>query len=165
MAKRTAEAEYLYATSRVHARENALLTREKYERLIECADERSCFSALSEYGYSLSSRGNTEDVLETRLADEFADVAKMSPRPEDIGILRVPYDCANLKAAIKREIRPEFSLPELLSPCGNVPADEYERIMRERDFSAFTPSLASAAGEAIEVYSRTRDPQMIDILL
>lgn len=163
MSSKKNETEYLYAASFVHAKEKELLTREKYDRLADCRDESEFIRLLAEYGYHMPKESGFEATLEKILAARMNETESISPFPKNFRIMRLPYDCMNIKAAIKCVIKPEFDFKSLASPCGSVPVSEYEAIMEKRDFSAFTPSLAAAAEEASDIYSKTKDPQLLDI--
>ena len=167
MSPKKNETEYLYVSSFVHAREKILLSREKYDRLAYAPDTLSLFRLLKEYGYSFPAESGDyiDGVLDKTLSERISEIEKITPNGENLKIFRLPYDCMNLKAAIKCTVKDGFDFESLASECGSVPISEYGRIMEKRDFSLFTPGLAAAAKEAERIYNKTRDPQLFDIEL
>lgn len=167
MSPKKNETEYLYVSSFVHAREKILLSREKYDRLAYAPDTLSLFRLLKEYGYSFPAESGDyiDSALDKTLSERISEMEKVTPNGENLKIFRLPYDCMNLKAAIKCIVKDGFNFESLASECGSVPISEYGRIMEKRDFSSFTPGLAAAAKEAEQIYNKTRDPQLFDIEL
>lgn len=161
--KKLSETEYVYAAARIHSVDGALLGREKYAQLAAAPTSEAFSRMLGELGYKVG--GDVFSALEEKLADAFAFVSEIAPAPEVFGALRCPYDCNNLKAAIKCEFVSGFEYSSLYSPCGTVSEKAVLSAMKNRDFSAFRKNMGKAATEAIEEYSKTRDPQLIDIIL
>ena len=126
MKKQTIDNEdYIYASTRVRALEGNMVGGERCERLAELKNAAELFRALEEYGIHVdikqtsdSSRGeSSETTPETaalasleaalcgRLAAAFELAAKITPQPELYDIFRYPYDCHNIKSALKAGFR------------------------------------------------------------
>lgn len=160
------EKNYVFASARVHALENGLLSRDKLERLLDAADEAGVRKTLSEFGYG---KGNealpTEEFLEAELVRAYTDVSEMLPASPVFLAMRYPYDVQNLKLAIKCERRSEFSYPELATPLSSLLPEQIEKAVSTRDFTCFPSAMAEAASRAVEAYDKTGDPQQIDLIL
>lgn len=160
------EQNYVFASARVHALENGLLARDKFERLLDAPDETGIRKMLSEFGYGKGSEAlPTEEFLEAELLRAYTDVSDMLPGNPVFRAMRIPYDNQNLKLAIKCERRTEFSYPELATPLSVLPPEQIEKAVSARDFSVFPEKMAEAAPAAIEAYDKTGDPQQIDLIL
>lgn len=157
---------YVFASARIHALENGLLSRDKYERLLDAPDEAGIRKMLSEFGIG-KENGNlpTEEFLEAELLRAYTDVSEMLPGDPVIAAMRYPYDVQNLKLAIKCERRSEFSYSELATPLSSLLPEQIEQAVSARDFSCFPSAMAEATPAAIEAYDKTGDPQQIDLIL
>ena len=79
-------------------------------------------------------------------------------------IVRVTYDCANIKAAL-RCIPHGIDFSDLLFDVGSVPASRYGEMAEKGDFSELPKNLAAAAEKAKTDYATTCDPLKIDLPL
>lgn len=161
--KKTVTTDYLYATARIRAVEAADSLHEKIDKMLNAADFSEAVYVLS--GSSAAENinsGNYQTVLDSELVKSYELVGSMLGLSPILTVLKCPYDCNNLKLAIKSEIKGVKST-DLYYTFGTVSVAELENALRERDFSAFPNNMACAAVEALEAYSRTSDPQAIDI--
>ena len=158
---------YLYASTRIAIRSNRIFTKEKYDRLISAENQNDCFRILSEYGYIVpdGKERNENDVFVEEYKSLFSLIDEMAPEKEYFDIYKYPYDAQNLKALIKYEIRPALPKEKILMPLGSVNISDTENAVKTHDFAVFPKNLAKAANDAIETYAKTRDAQMIDIII
>lgn len=162
--KKTADTDYLYAAARIRAVEAADVLGEKNEKMLNASD----FSEACEIFRS----GNTQDInsgnyqlmLDEELVKTYDFVTSMIGDTPIVSIFKYPYDCNNLKLAIKGEMCSR-DCSDLYYSFGTVSVQELLKAIRERDFSVFPESMARAAFEAIEIIPKNPDPQIIDILL
>ncbi len=169
--KKTQSTEYMYASSRIHALERYMVGRERIEALSDCRTVEDAIARLSEYGLTLpeSDGGITparwEDMLLAALKEAYAEVEASAPDPAPFRAYRYPYDCNNLKAALKCAIR-GIPCDGLLFDFGTVPADAVENVLREgKEAEVYPSAMAHAVSEAREIYSKTADPRSIDAVL
>ncbi len=173
------ETEYMYASARLRALEGRLVGRERLARLTECRSSEEVMTRLAEFGItppeaSADTPALTPAVAQSRareamllalLRDAYAEVEAAVPDPAPFRAYRYPYDCNNLKAAIKCAIR-ECAADGMLFDFGTVPADRVETILREgKELSLFPPAMAAAVPAAQEAYGATGDPRRIDAIL
>ncbi len=174
--------DYIYSCARVRTLENSIVGAERCARLAETKTAAEFFRALEEHGIRLEAKpteamphvsevavlAELENVLTGMLSGAFSAVAGMAPQPELFNFLRYPYDCHNIKAVLKSSLR--GTEPErLLFPFGSISAGDAVAIASQRDFSLaeklLPPNMAAALAEAAELYSKTGDPQFIDVTL
>ena len=174
--KKLQSTEYLYASARIRSMENRLVGRERMEILIESRTVSEVMDRLSEFGIKLAEdaegavlAGETlsaarEAMLLAVLREAFDEVEKALPDPALLRYFRYPYDCNNIKAAIKCAIR-GIPATELLFDFGTVPAAEVESLLREGKYGAFPEALAEAIPVAKDAFAHTSDPRRIDTVL
>ena len=167
--------EYTYASARIRSLENRLVGREKLELLMEARTPDEVMDRLAEYGITPAETDGAapvgeavsaarEAMLLAVMGEAFDEVEAAVPDGTLFRYLRYPYDCNNIKAAIKCAIR---SIPaaDLLFDFGTVPASRVETLLREGKYDAFPPAMAAAIPVAQDAYDRTADPRRIDTVL
>ena len=178
--KKLQATEYTYASARLRALESRLVGRERMEVLIEARSSDEVMDRLAEYGMKpaeeaegTSSKGASlgetvsaarEAMLLEVLRQAYREVEAAVPDPALFRYFRYPYDCNNIKAAIKCAIR-GISPSDMLFDFGTVPADRVETLIREGDYKAWPAAMAEAIPEAREAYDKTGDPRHIDTVL
>ncbi len=173
--KRLQPTEYMYASARIRALENHLVGRERMEILIEARTADEVMDRLAEYGYTPAEADGAipageavsaarEGMLLAILREAYAEVEGTVPDPNQFRYFRYPYDCNNIKVALKCAIR-GISPAELLFDFGTVPADRVEECLREGKYDAFPGALAAAIPVAKEAFDKTADPRRIDTVL
>ena len=169
--KRLQDTEYMYASSRVRALENRLVGRERMEALIEARNADEVLSRLAEYGLTVPTdeaavtpEQAEEQMLLGLLRDAYRESTESVPDPAVFRYFRYPYDCNNLKVALKCLIL--GSEPDgLLFDFGTVPAGDVMEMVREGNYKAFPAALADAAPRAREAYDKSGDPRRLDTIL
>lgn len=173
--------DYIYASARVRALEGGIIGAERCARLAEVKNAAEFFRALEEYGIHSGSRAaeggatpeaaalaGLEDSLTGILSEAFALAASITPQPRLFDFFRYPYDCHNIKSALKSALR-STEPDSLLFPFGTIPPETVIKLASERDHAAareFLPEfMAAALEEAAELYAKTGDPQLIDVTL
>lgn len=160
--------DYLFASSAIRAKELSLIgeatvyamacakTEAEFRRLCE---DKGISPSVGKYGEE-----SYEPVLNERLCTAYREISDMMADASLLATLSYPYDCNNLKSALKCELR-SCEVNPLLLPIGTVSVDNVKRAVAERDFSAFPDNMANAAEEALNTYAKTFSPQSIDLLL
>ena len=173
--KKLQPTEYTYASARIRSLENRIVGRERMEILMESKSVEEALERLSEYGCITAEEdapviagesvsATREAMLLSVLRDAFSEVEQAVPDPDLFRYLRYPYDCNNIKAAIKCSIR-GISAKDLLFDFGTVPADRVEALLREGKYEGFPSAMAAAIPVAKYAFDRTADPRRIDTVL
>ena len=175
--KKLQPTEYMYASARIRAMENRMVGRERIDVLADAKSGEDVVNKLAEYGIVPPDGGEggtalageamvraRESMLLSLLREAYREVATSVPEPSVYDWFRYPYDCNNIKAVIKCQIR-NIDPAELLFDFGKVPADVTVDALTKGNYDVFPPAMARAAQEARDVYAKTGDPQQIDALL
>jgi V/A-type H+-transporting ATPase subunit C len=163
------EGDYAYAASYIRAVENKLLDSSRFERMLEATSADEAFKVLieAEYGYS---GANTENVysFETVLAEEmnkcYSLLSEITPQIELVNAFRRRHDYFNAKVLLKAEFLGQDA-PPILVDSGTVEKEAMSRIIRERDYSQLSPIMTEAIEQIYDIFSRTQDPQTVDLIL
>ena len=176
--KKLQPTEYMYASARMRAMENRLIGRERIELLVEARSSDEVMDRLAEFGLSpveadgdpaalpageAQSRAR-EGMLLAVLREAYHEVETSVPDPAVFRYFRYPYDCNNIKAAIKCAVR-GISAEDMLFDFGTVPADEVETLLREGKYDRFPGAMAAAIPVAKEAFDTTADPRRIDTVM
>ena len=173
--KKLQPTEYTYASARIRSLENRIVGRERMEILMESRSVEEVLDRLAEYGYvtaeedtpvtaGKAASATREAMLLAALREAFDEVEQAVPDPTVFRYLRYPYDCNNIKAAIKCGIR-GIPAEDLLFDFGTVPAGRVETLLREGKYNDFPPAMAAAIPVAKDAFDRTADPRRIDTVL
>lgn len=167
--------EYMYGSARVRAMENNIVGRERLGVLVDAKTTDEAMAKLAEYGIApdkqdaMSVSGEErskarEDMLLSVLKSAYDTVSSVCPDPSVFTWLRYPYDCNNIKAAIKCFIR-NIDPSDMLFDFGSVPADKVKECVSTGDYTVLPKNMAAAAIEAREEFAKTKDPRCIDTVL
>ena len=161
--------EYMYISARVRAIEATMPGREMIGRMIEAQNTESAAAVALESGI-LNSVDEAKDpdrldeVLSRRLKDALDVVESDEGGRRVTPIIRLAYDCANIKAAL-RCIPHGIDFSDLLFDVGSLPVERYRKMAESGDFSSLSKNLAQAAEKAKTDYATTCDPLKIDLPL
>ena len=168
MSKKPQQSAYIYACARVRAMENGLIGKDRIAQLSDAATMDELYARLEEYGVSLirDEAGSVlvEATLQGMLKHTLVQLLEAAPAPEVYDFMRYPYDCHNIKAAIKSHLR-KLPCENILLELGVTDASQVAQMPTKGDFSALPTHMAKAAGEALEAYAKTANPRAIDLLL
>lgn len=174
--------EYIYACARVRAIEGGIVGSERCARLAETKNASEFFRALEEYGIRAAVRqsgdgsqtpeaaalSGLEEALTAIITEAFTLTGKIAPQPKMFDFFRYPYDCHNIKSTLKSILR-GTEPDSLLYTFGTVAPSTAVTLAAQREVNSVREHLpcnmAAALPEAAELYSKTGDPQLIDITL
>lgn len=172
--KKRQETEYTYASARIRALENRMVGRERIDQMVDARDANEVMDKLAEYGLTPpevegvpageAQSAAREGMLLAILREAYKEVETSAPDPAVFRYFRYPYDCNNLKSAMKCAIR-SISAEDMLFDFGTVSADQVERLLREGKYESFPTAMAAAIPAAREAYDKTGDPRRIDMIL
>ncbi len=156
---------YAYAVTRIRVKENALLTAGDMQRLLAAPDEAAARQILRDKGWDAAPSMEMQSILQKEKAKTWSLMREILR--EDIHRLDVflySDDYLNLKSAVK-ETRLEKEYDGIFSAGGSIPAEQIRQAVSKKRFELLPEDMAKAAKEALEVYLRTGDGQLSDILL
>lgn len=161
--------DYLFACARVSALENALIGREKLERLMAAPDLTRCVELLAEFGVEIKRNPETgaflrEETLLSRLQNAYAEVQEGTDEAPFTRIFRWQYDCNNIKAAIKC-VKRGVDPAGMFFDFGNIKAQTVLDCAEKNEFENLEEPFATAAREASDAFSKTGNPQWVDLIL
>ena len=167
MSKNQIKTEYMYSTPRFRYAEGKMLTRDELYTLCEAQNTFEIADKLVAKGNDLknSDGGYELDLIADKIfLDSFLFVSEVSETPLVYDIFKYPYDCHNLKSAIKCNIRGVDPMP-LMYSCGSVDPVCAVNAINDGENSWYPQNMRDAITEASEAYAKTKNPQLIDIIL
>ncbi len=155
--------DYFYATGRLRALEKNLIGQERLHWLMESKNADECYGRLSELGLA-GTDNDWEAILSERLQNAYAEIRSLCDSDVALRIWLFPYDCNNVKAAIKGFLR-TLDPHSMMVDFGTVSADRVIEMVHRQTYDQLSPAMRVAAPLAMEEYAKTKDPQAIDLLL
>ena len=155
---------YLFLTAMLRAREAAMLTPEKVERMLTAPGFADACAVAADCGYPDMSGMNVrgiEDTLSAHRREEIEDIALIVPDSELVDLFRLKYDYHSAKVMIKSD----GVHKELLSFEGRVEAAEFLKAFAKNELVMLPVSLAEAIVEAKSMLARTGNPCLADLIL
>ena len=156
--------EYLFLSTYIRARENALLGEKRMEQMVEAADFDEAAKVLTECGFedmSGASDARMEELFSARRAAFLEEMEKFCPEKQIVTAFRLRYDYHNAKVLVKGEGGADPA--RLLSGCGRVAPAVLEQAYREDVWTEVPQPLAAAIREARTTLARTANPQLADM--
>ncbi len=156
---------YAYAVTRIRVKENTLLTAGDMQRMLAAMDEGAVRQILRDKGWEAAPSMEMQSILQKEKAKTWSLMRELLK--EDIHRLDVflyADDYLNLKSAVK-ETRLEKEYDGIFSAGGSIPAEQIRQAVSKKRFELLPEEMAKAAREALDVYLRTGDGQLSDILL
>lgn len=152
---------YPFASARVNAMGNKLLTQEKLARVMEAKDAEDALRVLQELGYgsSVSGRASFEQLIENELRETDALLEFLSPSDAFIRIMRAERDYHNLKVLIKLEMKGNGDTAELFP--GNISVDVLRHAVAENDYHELPETVAEALSYIDKRFSMVPDVSVI----
>lgn len=161
-------ADYLYGSARVRSLENAIVGRDRILRMAQSKNASEAYSVLEEAGVELLHDENgtvlREETLLEILKKAYTTVMALAPDSAALRLWLYPYDCNNVKAAIKGFVR-GIDAKSMMFDFGTVSTDRIVGMVAGGHFEDLPAAMTRAANEALAAYSKTKNPQKIDLLL
>ena len=163
------EGDYAYASARIRAKEPRLLGKSQFDRMLEAPAAEEAYKVLTEAEYGIEGSGMTglfafEELLSGEMKKCYMLLSEITPHQEVIRAFQRRHDYFNIKVLLKAEFS-GAEVPRILMDTGTIGTEEITRMIRERDYSELTPLMSEAISEVYDVFSRTQDPQTIDLIL
>lgn len=163
------EGDYAYSSARIRAIEVKLLESSRFDRMLDAPAAEEAFKVLAEaeYGFGGSSTGSVYS-FEALLAEEmkkcYSLLSEIAPQIEVVKAFQRRHDYFNAKVLLKAEFSSQEA-PSILMDTGTIDKEAIKRIIREREYGDLNPIMRQAIEETHDVFSRTQDPQAVDLLL
>ncbi len=162
---------FIYAVTRVHNREQTLLTSGDVGRLVAAQDEAACLAILKEKGWGANDVAAAAEDADSLLSCEteraWALAEELAGGLAPFFALYHANDYHNLKAAIKlayRDESPESAPRYFMRPASVAPETVLEAVCSHR-FDTLPLEMAEAGREAYDVLLHTEDGQASDMIL
>lgn len=162
-------ADYLFGSANVRTLESAIIGRDRLSLLLDAKSVREAYALLEEFGVTLIRNGESgtvarEETLLCILRNAYGRIKELTPGDAALSLWLYPYDCNNLKAAIKcaaRGIEPY----SMTFDFGTVSAQDTVEAVRMGNYEAFPERMRTAAAEATAEFAKTGNPQAVDLIL
>lgn len=166
---RNNDTQYAYSVGKIRAIERKLLDKGKLDRMVEAKTPEEALKVLQEADYG---KGGSDSVniyeYENLLRDENKKVynlmKEIAPEPDVFDLFLISNDYHNIKVLLKSEFSGQ-DYASLLVESGSIPSDKLKAMIRDRNMANMPAIMKNAVEECIEVYNKTLDPQVIDIIL
>ncbi len=163
------EGDYAYAASRIRAVEIKLLSTAHFDRMLEAPNAEEAYRVLieAEYGYGGANADGVysfETLLDEEMSKCYSLLSETAPQIELIKAFQRRHDYFNVKVLLKAEFS-EQEAPSILMGSGTFEKEALKSMIRERKYDELGPIMSQAIEETYDVFSRTRDPQAVDLLL
>ncbi len=162
------EGDYAYASARIRAIETKLLDSSRFDRMIDAPNAEEAFKVLLEAEYGFSGGSGNVYSFEALLAEEmkrcYSLLLDIAPQVEVIKAFQRKHDFFNLKVLLKAEFSGQET-PDILLDTGTIDTENIKRIIREREYGELSPIMHKAIMETHDTFSKTQDPQIVDLLL
>ncbi|MEA4816841.1 MAG: V-type ATP synthase subunit C [Lachnospiraceae bacterium] len=157
---------YPYAVARIRMLERTLLTEKNYIQMAEAKNIDDALKVLSETGYSDCEvdKKNFETVLSDQLSKAYSDIKELVSEENFMDVFLFKNDYHNLKVLIKSDLTGTDGSNYLIDG-GTIPLSEMKNAFATRSFEALPADMTDAISEAYDVYGRTQNGQMIDIIM
>lgn len=168
MHRKPKDTDFLYISAWLRSQENALLSRERMERMLDARTNEEAAKVLSECGYKnlepLSLEGLTRSLEEAR-RETFSELARFAPDQNIVDVFRIKYDYHNVKALLKASAQGQGVQPSLID-AGRYDLNQISNAVRSGgEEGNLSPALVQALSQATEVLATTKDPQKSDFIL
>src|SRR5690625_319561 len=160
--------DYTQAVVRIRVLEKELLTREKFEQMLEANDLQEVYQILQTTKYAKYIQvdllaTNYEQILTNSLLDEYRFIQEIAIDPEIVSLLLLKYDFHNLKVLCKELLNQE-NLSHLYSSLSTLNIEDIKEKIKLTDETEVDFAI-SALHAVKQDYSSFKDPQRIEILL
>lgn len=167
MVHKPKDTDYLYISTRLRSLENALLSRERMERMLEAKSNTEAAKILTECGY-LGLEPLNEETLNLSLArhreEVFQEISEYCPNKHLVDVFRLKYDYHNAKVLLKCQAT--GSDPgSMLIHAGIYSTASLESALRGEEVTGLSPIMADALRRGQDILSTTQDARQSDFIL
>ena len=163
----TRDTDYLSISTRIHAMENRMLTRERMDRMIEAREDGETLKILSECGYGGSDglqMSGVEGALAEAQAATFSEIRGAVPDSRLVDVFQLKYDYHNAKTLVKAEamgVDPQ----RLMMAGGRYDPKMLAEGYKKGELRGLSDPFQAALLQARETLAASHDPQLADLAL
>lgn len=161
------EYEYMYAASKISSLSVKLADKTTLFELCDSKNQNDLYDRLGEIGIQpiyVSGVIDDELSLSSFLSVCYSELQGFIPDEEPVTIMRLRYDCHNLKTGIKCRYL-GISPDSFYIDCGNISCSSISTYCINHDFSAVPGKLGIAASIADKSIDASGDSRVLDINL
>ncbi len=161
------EYEYMYSASKVSSLSGTIADDNRLLGLCDSKNVSELYDRLGELGiHPVLESGKIDDelTLNSFLSNRYTELERFLPDEEPVKIMRLRYDCHNLKTAIKCKflgLAPE----NYYIDCGNISCKNITDYCDKHDFSSIPGQLGKVASSAEKELESTGNARELDIAL
>lgn len=153
---------YAYSVGRVRVAENFMMDEVKLLRLVDAPDISEAQKILIECRYKEDD--DYMAMLDNEHASLYSYIRSIIPDLNIFNAFFFKYDTHNIKVLLKSEfLKKPFD--EIASEVGVFKYETLKKFIQERDFSQLPKVIADGIIESIEDFSKSNDPQLIDLIM
>ncbi|GAA0078319.1 V-type ATP synthase subunit C [Clostridium sp. CTA-5] len=154
---------------RIRVYETKLLDKSKIDRMIDSNSANEALKVLQETEYAnvMTNVKRAEDyelILSEELKRLFHVMYDISPVKSLIDLMSIKYDYQNIKVILKGMFLKQ-DLSYLLIHVGTIEVSKLKYLIENNDIRDLSLVMREGIEEAINNFSNTKDPQMLDIIL
>lgn len=155
---------YVYAVARVRGEEMKLLNNQALSELIAAKDTSVIKRMLREKGFGGDSDADFLMLLKREREKLWEFIDEIVPDRSQFSVFRLPNDYHNLKAAIK-ESTMEYQYDGIYIDESIVDVNLIRDCIKNKLYDDLPSNMVDVAREAHEVFLKTNDGQLCDILV
>lgn len=153
---------YEYSIGSVKAKENALLTSQDIERMVEFKSLSELINFLNEKNYG---DGETiDEILSDKASKTWDYIRSIVPEEKLFNCFLFRNDVHNIKSVIKGTLAQAEYSSLFIYPL-TIQIEDIEEAVKQRKFSALPAWIAPASAKAYDVIAHTNDARMSDAYL
>ncbi|MDO4960957.1 MAG: V-type ATPase subunit [Eubacteriales bacterium] len=155
---------YAYAVARLRHAELKLLDSAALEQLISARSTEDAVKLLKDRGWGSDESDDLDEICskETKKLWEYVD--EIVPDINVFNVFRLQNDFNNLKAALKESVM-TYDYPGIYAENGTVPAEMIRDAVKSRNYKNLPVYMSEIAEKAHEIFLRTGDGQLCDIMV
>ena len=158
--------DYIYAVSRIHAKEQNLLTKSDLDSLMLCKDYESCIRILKDKGYGYPDSDTSSDMILSSEAEKTKALIDelLGDEKAVLDIFGYKADFHNVKLAVKSVVTDEDASDYIMN-SGTVSADLILKSVREKEFDLLPEFLRDVCEKSLKTLLETSRGQLCDIII
>ena len=165
---RRKEDAYAFPCAVIRSNEKTLLSAADLTRVLDAKQFNGAMNILGEFGYGdgkeLANPREFEKVLRAELSRVYDLVFSVVPDRTELELFLYPNDYHNAKVLLKAEFLGIDPAPYMVT-TGAIEPEKLAQMVKERNMAFLSLEMKHAIEEAIDMFSKGRDPQEIDIIL
>lgn len=155
---------YAYAVARLRHAELKLLDAAVMEQLLSAKSTEDAIKILKDKGWGSEESDDPDEMFRQEKNKLWDYVEEIVPDLNVFNVFRLRNDFNNLKAALK-ESTMDHDYPGIYADHGTIPPEEIRNAVRGRSYKSLPVFLSEIAEKAHEIFLRTGDGQLCDIMV